>query len=325
MGRYASNRNFGFGKQIKNAGKTALRDFYGQGHHGTVASHSQRWSQFAEWSKNEGIRDLATVDNRELAIAYAEHIQAKVDANQLAVSTAKNHISTVNRTFLALRGDQYVNILPRDYIENRSNIRTTAPAALDENRAQETVKTLREAGLSRAAAVLELSRAFGVRREEAIKADLDRWSREANRYDEISEKFRINVLDGTKGGRDAPRWITVGDAQREALKNALAARPAGSKNLIAPHERYVDVAIARRSELNQARAVLKQHGLPGYHDSRAAYACQRYEQITGSPAPVVTGTSLASKEKDRDARAIISAELGHGRLDVLNSYIGSSR
>jgi len=231
----------------------------------------------------------------------------------------------VNVVFSALRGDQYVSISPSKYAGNRSNVRTKAPAALDENRVKETLTALRNAGLNRAAAVLELASAFGVRREEAVKADLNRWTREANRYDEISKKFRVNVIDGTKGGRNADRWIIVGDVQRQALKNAIAARPAGSSNLIAPNERYVDVAIARHSELNQARNVLKQHGLPGYHDSRAAYACQRYEQITKFPAPVVAGERLASKEKDRKARMTISAELGHGRLDVLNSYIGSSR
>ncbi|MGE6511078.1 integrase domain-containing protein [Vreelandella aquamarina] len=319
MGRYASSRNFGYGKQIKNAGKTALRDFYGQGHYGTVASHSQRWSQFAAWAKDEGVRDLAKIDSRELATAYAEHIQTLVEEKKLAVSTAKNHISTVNRTFLALRGDQHVNILPRDYVKNRSNIRTIAPAALDENRVQHTLSALREEGLNRGAAVLELARAFGVRREEAVKADLNRWSREANRHGSV------NVIDGTKGGRDAPRWIPIGDMQRQALQNALAARPTGSANLIASHESYAQFAISRGGEIYKARAVLKEYNLPSYHDSRAAYACQRYEQITGSPAPVVTGERIASKQKDREARAIISAELGHGRLDVLNSYIGSSR
>lgn len=319
MGRYVSSRNFGYGKQIAHAGKAALRDHYGQGHHGTVATHSQRWNQFTKWAKNQDVRDLATVDNRELAIAYAEHIQAEVEKDQLAVTTAQNRISTVNTVFAALRGDRYVKVSPRDYAGPRDNVRTTAPAALDTSRVQSAVTALHEAGLHRAAATLELAQAFGVRREEAVKADLDRWSREVSRHG------AVNVIDGTKGGRDAPRWVPVSDAQREALANALAARPTGSHNLIASAERYVDVAINRNSELNQAREILHQHGLPGYHDSRAAYACQRYEQITGCPAPAVAGERLAPKDQDRQARVIISAELGHGRIDVLVSYVGSSR
>lgn len=324
MGRYASSRNFGYGKQVANAGKTALCDYYGQGRYSTAATHAQRWQPFVDWAREQGVRDLTRVDSRELATGYAEHVRVLVESGAIAVSTAQNRISSVNTVFAALRGDRYVQISPCEYAGSRSNVRTKAPTALDENRVHNAATNLREAGLNRAAAVLELARAFGVRREEAVKADLDRWSRESVRYDEDNKAY-INVLDGTKGGRDAPRWIHVGDAQREALKNALAARPPGSANLIAPRESYVDVAISRSSELNQARTVLKQHGLPGYHDSRAAYACQRYEQITRYPAPVVAGERLASKEKDREARAIISTELGHGRLDVLNSYIGSSR
>lgn len=319
MGRYASSRNFGHGKQMEYAAKAALRDHYGQGHYGTVATHVDRFTHFADWVREHGVRDLAKHDSRELTTAYAEHIKALIEAGDIAISTAQNRISTVNVVFSALRGDHYVKLSPSDFAGNRSNIRTEVPAALDKNRIEIATTALREAGLNRAAAVLELARAFGVRREESVKADLNRWSREATRYG------KVNVLDGTKGGRDADRWVPVKVDQQQALANALAARPAGSTNLIAPTERYVDVAISRSSELNQAREILKQHGLPGYHDSRAAYACQRYEQITGYPAPVVAGERFASKEKDREARTIISTELGHGRLDVLNSYIGSSR
>lgn len=317
MGHHASGRNFGYGKQMSYAAKAALRDYYGQGHHSTVATHVQRWQAFVDWAKEQGVRDLARVDSREIAEAYAEHVQARVEAGTLAVSTAQNRISTVNRVFTALRGDSYVQLSPREYAGPRSNVRTTAPAALEPPRVQGAVAALREAGLSRAAATLELARAFGVRREEAVKSDLDRWSREAARHG------AVNVLDGTKGGRNAARWIPVGDAQRQALANALAVRPAGSANLIAPAERYVDVAINRNSELNQGREILKQHGLPGYHDARAAYACERYEQLTGHPAPAVAGERLASKAEDLRARTIISSELGHGRIDVLVSYVGS--
>ncbi|WP_311950442.1 integrase domain-containing protein [Halomonas piscis] len=319
MGRYASNRNFGYGKQIAFAGKQALRDYYGQGHHETVATHSQRWTQFSIWVKEEkGINNLSKTDNRELAQAYAEHVRERVEAGELSISTAQNHISTVNTTFSALRSDKYVNMSPSEHVGNRSNIRQAAPAGLNQDRVTASAAALREAGLHRAAAVLMLANAFGVRREEAIKANLDRWSREAR-------NGAVNVIDGTKGGRDAERRIQVGEVQKQALKHAMSIRPAGSRNLIASRESYSQLAIQRSGEINQSRAVLKQHGLPGYHDLRAAFACQRYEQITGSPAPVVDGGRQISKAQDRKARSIISGELGHGRLDVLNSYIGSSR
>jgi len=319
VGRYASGRNFGYGKQIAHAGKQALRDHYGQGHHATVATHSERWTQFAVWAREQGVRDLSRTDNQELVTSYAEHVKALVEAGEISVATAQNRISTANTVFAALRGDRHVQVSPSEYAGRRNNIRTEAPASLETGRIPAAAEALREAGLRRAAAVLELARTLGVRREEAVKADLDRWSREAARHG------AVNVLEGTKGGRDAPRWVPIGEAQRRALASAVAARPDGSHNLIAPHERYAQLAISRGGEIAQGRAILQQHGLPGYHDARAAYACQRYEQITGCPAPAVAGYRQAPRDLDRQARTTISAELGHGRLDVLTAYVGSSR
>lgn len=319
MGRYASSRNFGYGKQLAHAGKTALRDHYGQGHHGTVATHAERWTQFVTWAQEQGVRDIAKTNNQELATGYAEHVKSQVESGEISVSTAQNRISTVNTVFAALRGDRVVQISPSEYAGERSAVRTESPDARDTGRVKDAAEALRDAGLSRAAAVLELARTLGVRREEAIKSDLDRWSREAARHGQI------NVLEGTKGGRDADRWVPVGEAQQQALTNALAARPDGSRNLIATHERYAQLAISRGGEIAEGRAILQEHGLPGYHDARAAYACERYEQLTGCPAPAVAGQRQAPKDLDRQAREIISAELGHGRLDVLTSYVGSSR
>lgn len=319
MGRYASSRNFGYGKQATYAGRQALRDYYGQGHHATVATHAERWAPFAAWAREQGVRDLAKADNHELATSYAEHVKTQVEAGAISVATAQNRISSVNTTFAALRGDRAVQISPSEYAGRRSNIRSETPDALDTVRVQTAAEALRGARLPRAAAVLELARAFGVRREEAVKADLDRWSREAVRHG------AINVLEGTKGGRDAPRWVPVGEAQQQVLASAIAARPDGSQNLIAADESYAQLAISRGGETGQGRAILQQHGLTGYHDARAAYACQRYEQITGCPAPAVAGQRQAPRDLDRQARATISAELGHGRLDVLTSYVGSSR
>jgi hypothetical protein len=71
--------------------------------------------------------------------------------------------------------------------------------------------------------------------------------------------------------------------------------------------------------------VSSEHGLRGFHDLRAAYACERYCEMTGSAAPVVGGHRGASKEDDAGARQAIAQELGHGRADVVAAYVGSAR
>jgi len=39
---------------------------------------------------------------------------------------------------------------------------------------------------------------------------------------------------------------------------------------------------------------------------------------------VVAGERVADKREDQAAREIISAELGHGRVDVVSAYVGSA-
>ncbi|MCF7997248.1 MAG: hypothetical protein K9L32_09620 [Chromatiaceae bacterium] len=64
----------------------------------------------------------------------------------------------------------------------------------------------------------------------------------------------------------------------------------------------------------------------GYHDARAAFACERYQALSGQPAPVIAGGQhLADREADGQAREVIAVELGHGRTDVVAAYIGSAR
>lgn len=156
-----------------------------------------------------------------------------------------------------------------------------------------------------------------MRLREAILADLPRLSREAN------GQGRINIQDGTKGGRagaSAPRWITVNDHILGALRFARQVSPVGSSNLIAPHESYLNLV---QKIIRPARAILHAHNLKGFHELRAAYACERYEQITQHRAPINGGQCCqVDRHLAREARRQISYELGHGRIDVVAAYIG---
>lgn len=117
-----------------------------------------------------------------------------------------------------------------------------------------------------------------MRLRETILADVPRLSREAN------DLGKINIQDGTKGSRSgasAPRWIAVDDHVRSALGFARQVSPAGSRNLIASHESYLSLL---QTIVRPARDILHAHNLKGFHELRAAYACERYEQITYSTA-----------------------------------------
>lgn len=303
------------------AGPQALKDIFGGGHYGTVKAHCDRWQAFVNWccsDQGPGINDARRI-NRKLLADYAAYLRDLVGRGDLAVSTAQNRLSSVNRTMPALRGDQYVKLpSPSKALGmQRTGIRHSVPQGQDRDQVIEIVNALCRNHQQRAAAIVLLARATGMRLREAILADLPRLSREANYLD------RINIQDGTKGGRagaSAPRWIAVDDCVRDALALAEQVSPAGSRNLIAPHESYQSLL---QTIVRPARDVLHAHKLKGFHELRAAYACERYEQITQHPAPINGGQCCqVGRNLDREARRQISYELGHGRIDVIAAYIG---
>ncbi len=105
-----------------------------------------------------------------------------------------------------------------------------------------------------------------------------------------------------------------------ALGFALRVSPGGSRNLIAPHKSYLNFL---QEIIRPARDILHAHNLKGFHELRAAYACERYKQITQHPAPINCGQwCQVDRNLDREARSQISYELGHGRIDVIAAYIG---
>jgi integrase len=219
----------------------------------------------------------------------------------------------------ALRGDQYVKLpSPSKALGmQRTGVRQSVPQGQDRKQVKQTVDALCLQHQLRAAAIVLLARATGMRLREAILADLPRLSREAN------DLGRINIQDGTKGGRagaSAPRWIAVDDHVREALGFARQVSPSGSRNLIEPHESYLNFL---REIIRPARDILHAYNLKGFHELRAAYACERYEQIAQHRAPINGGQCCqVNRHLDREARRQISYELGHGRIDVVAAYIG---
>ena len=317
-------RNFGYGRQLSYAGPQALRDMFAGGHYGTVRAHCDRWQAFVKWCRSEqgpGINDARLI-NREVLADYAAYLRNMVRRGDLAVSTAQNRLSSVNRVMAALRGDQYVKLpSPSKALGmQRTGVRHSVPQGQDREQVKQIVDALCDQQQLRAAAIVLLARATGMRLREAVLADLPRLSREAR------DIGKINIQDGTKGGRagaTAPRWIMVDDHILGALELAAQVLPKGSHNLIAPHESYLSVL---REIARPARIILQAHNVKGFHEFRAAYACERFEKITGCPAPVNGGwLHRANPQLDQLARKQISCELGHGRIDVVAAYIGGRR
>lgn len=314
-------RNFGYGRQLSYAGRQALEDLFAGGHFATVKAHGDRWQAFVRWCRSEdgpGYNDARQIDRQTLN-DYAAYLRREIQNGALRIATAQNRLSSVNRTLAALRGDQNVRVISPSLALglHRSNVRFRAPDGQEHEQVQRVVQILLEQQYERVAAIVMLSRATGMRLREAILADLPRLQHEAEHLG------RINIQEGTKGGRSgasAPRWIAVNEKVKAALYLAQKASPAGSRNLLTRAETY---AAFLQQTVRSSRQILKKHRLKGFHDLRAAYACERYKQLTGHTAPVNSGGgSCIDRNLDQLARQQISLELGHGRIDVVTAYLG---
>jgi hypothetical protein len=165
--------------------------------------------------------------------------------------------------------------------------------------------------------MVEVARALGLRLREASLLN----ARVA--LGQVKKHGAVNITAGTKGGRGhrVDRWVPVSGAAIGCLVRAAKAQGQGH-NLISPELSWRQW----NSKVHHVWAAVRDdYGLKKIHDLRAAYACERYQQLTGSAAPVVAGRLCTDRSTDRAARQTIAQELGHGRIEVVATYIGGAR
>ena len=234
---------------------------------------------------------------------HIEHLVQRWHAEGISAGTFKNRMSALR--WLAEKIDKQ-NIVARDNaayrIADRRHVTNESKATvLDGDKLAKVADPY-------TAMSLRLQAAFGLRREESIKLRPE-W---ADRGDNLTLK-----ASWTKGGKEREVPITS-ETQRDVLSQAKAL--AGGGSLIPAEMKYVD-------QLNRFKAQTARAGIDHVHGLRHAYAQARYEQLTGWKAPAAGGPSakqLSPEEKavDREARLIISRELGHEREQITAVYLG---
>ena len=311
-------RNFGLGaRDMARAGLHALRE--GMQSHSSIATMADRWAQFAAWAREAGIRDMRQIETDTLR-DYATHLIERLERGEISPATAQNALSAVNRVLEIARGDRAVRLDPvrEAGLPIRSGIATT-DRAVSLSQHDHVLPALPE----RLAASLALQREFGLRFEEAAKMDAVRALTQA-------KNGTVRIEAGTKGGlaRDLP--ITRPMTQRFVLANAAMLQGA-DRSLIPAHQTYREFRAEAYAELRSAG--IRSHG------ERHAYAQERYAALVGAPAPVAAGIRhgaehhrflaarlgidvAAARTLDQQARLQVAAELGHGRIDVTNTYLG---
>ncbi len=307
--------NYGFGsREMAKAAKFAMQAEAREGRasFSTAATVAERFSKFASFAKESGVNWLERVD-QQLVKEYGAALAQKVERGELSASTAQNLVSAVNTVMSTVTRGDWESVSPtRDCgIEQRSAIRSEPIHALDREKVALAAQIASERVSERAAVVIELARDFGLRSKEASLLDAQ---------GALIEAFRtgkITIEIGTKGGRVREVPITS-ERQIETLQRAARVQ-GNARAVMSPLENWKSW---REGELRAAREIVQEvTGDRGLHDLRAAYAAERYAQLTGTAAPVMTD-ERAPKEIDREARLTIAQELGHGRWEITNEYLG---
>lgn len=308
-----ATRNLGAGtRSMAAAGRVFLNRAVDKGDIAFATAHSVDlcWAKFSGFAYARGIRRIEHV-TRELVVGFGRELAVEAKRGDCASGYAQRLVSGVN-TILRLSGADWMPVKPVSDcdIPCRSHVRKRVPGGMDAGKISTVIAALRQANLHRAAAVVMLASGFGLRSKEAAMLDTAKALREAD------QGGQFNLAAGTKGGRR--RVVHARHPYQIQLLKEVAEIQGGGRSII-PLE--LDWRRFRDVELLNARPVLKTHGVRHFHDLRAAYACRRYQELTGYAAPVIIG-KISDKALDRAARLIISQELGHNRIEVSAAYVG---
>lgn len=272
----------------------------------TVATVLERFSHFKRFAKTKGVARFERVSS-ELVHSYAEHLKAR----NLSPAYAANMLSAVNSVMSRAHvqnGTKWTSVTGRAVnLEQRQRTRTNQTVTREQS--SHAIAQLSP----RTAAIANLARELGLRSKEASLLNAQKALVEA------TEKRIVAIEAGTKGGRFREIPI-VHSRQIEALRNAAEIQ-ATHYSLVPTEQTWAQF---REGELRDGRELLKKNGVAGYHELRAAYAAERYADLTGYNAPV-NGGKIEDKKVDFDSRLKISNELGHGRAEVLNAYVGGKK
>ena len=270
------------------------------GGYATQRNRERLLSMIADQLHALGYRNMRA---QSLKPKHVEALVAQWQGESLSVGTIKNRMSVlrwwsqkVNRQNVIARQNDHYGIPERVFVTSESKARTIDGAGL----ARVVDPYVRMS--------LELQKAFGLRREEAIKFQPSYADR--GHHLELKDSW-------TKGGK--ARVVPVRTAwQRDVLDRAH--RLAGLGSLIPSERNY-------RQQLRIYERHTANAGLSKLHGLRHAYAQARYEELTGWKSPAAGGPasrtlSDAERAIDREARLTISRELGHERAEIVAIYCG---
>jgi site-specific recombinase XerD len=319
-----STRNFGIGsRNLLRAGKMCSQQ--SEKSFSTRGALADRWTVFAKWLDAEfGISKMENIRPDHL-IAYGRHLNNRIEQGELKPSTAQLYVSAVNSVLKTATEGSWKTVSPtKDCGIPKRTYLPKSSKALSQSEHDQVIAELAEQTEEpldqRVIVLLNLQRTLGLRFKESALLDARQALLQAGKSGTVS------ILTGTKGGKR--RDVPVSSEAKLALKQA--ANIQDGRSMIPKDMSYV-----RFRQECYAKAQQLQFN---FHAQRHHYAQQRYQDLSGAPAPITTGilrkvwlNYLANflnvdtstvEAIDHKARIQLSTELGHNRLEVVSVYIG---
>jgi len=271
----------------------------GEGSYSTQACRARGLQQLADELHALGYKLQAA---KHLKPRHVEALVASWKANRLSDGTIRNRLAWARWWLRHVDKSRAIAASNEGYgLQRRERFKGNRARRLDAD-------ALARLNDERVALALKLEAAFGLRREEALKM----FPRMADRGNRL-----ILQASWTKGGRY--REIPIVHPKQRALLEEIKAL-CGDGSLIGDGRNY------KRALKHYEYTTLKA-GLRNCHAYRHAYAQWRYKALTGWACPAAGGPTrgemtAAQWETDRRVRLEISHELGHGRIDVTDTYLG---
>lgn len=272
---------------------------------GSFATQSNRRTQLLKLATDLLEKGFYLRNIHQLKSKHIYRMVAAWRSGGLSTGTIKNRMCNIrwlcekiNKPGLVSASNDTLKIEKRQYVTNRDK-----SIELDEKRLEKMTDPNVKMSL-------RLQKAFGLRKEESIKI-------------KIHEAYKDNflALQGSwcKNGR--PRQLAVRTSeQREVIAACKMLVGNINRALIVNDKTYYQQMKRYENELAKA-------GLNKVHGLRHAYAQKRYQDLTGWAAPVKGGPRKKQLNDDqlaldKQARQIISEELGHERASILAIYCG---
>ncbi|MCD6047038.1 MAG: integrase [Gammaproteobacteria bacterium] len=241
-------------------------------------------------------------DIRQIKAKHVAKVVSHWKSEELGAGTMKNRMSAVRNLWRSLNKKEVLPTNDELGIAKRVYKPQFNRAIFNPDFSQITNYKIRVA--------LELQRLFGLRREECLKI---------KPY--LADKGTVLELQPTwcKGGRG--RFVPIRtEEQRYWLAEAKKFADNKNASLIPAGKNYAQQRYIYEKQVQQI-------GLSNPHGLRHAYAQKRYKELTGWEAPINGGPrakelTREQKTKDYQVRMLLSEELGHSRVSILNVYCG---